>query len=1114
MAKNTDFDIALADLNNLAAQDGVARNRALDEVLKTDPSDVEAFRAAIMSHQEFWRALNREMMASAMNVGLGLFEATPKEGYFESAAFLDPDDATVDFKRLHQLAAEQRVKLGLKEVDEAVLIQILKNNPEECRAYLATQGKLGSFNEAFGWIANEAVPKQDQAGATPVAALARNLSTGVLTDGAIQLIKQATLDRIVLNHIEKTQDPSLLNTVAAASDEDSLKTALKAIGTPQLALNSLHFPLPATVKKALAKACLPHHINTLLPDDLLAFKGVLESTDPEELRGNLPDLYQSGLDNSDVISAKALIGTRYLLTLLPTISETNLLIEALNADTLESAQHHLISLIPYEGSHDFITNSLTPATLNPIKTAMLAGVIAHLPVDQLPQLISLSEAKSVSEFKTALGNLRLRETDWVTNTNEVQQWARERAFALQIEQASRLGSVAHPQLINAFKALSADKQANLLQNTKQLPQLLHAKDTHVIEHYLGRNAAGVNDILIENQRANWLRGIHNSEVAKLLASFNPPVRMSKSRVDAINNSFVRSIDPPVPRTVDWDDPEQYQNWLMDVKSIIPEVNESDFFKAFGFDDNTAFLDDGLVKNTISKQHAGNVDLFLKYHHPDTTGIQQALLTVFLAETKPDFSTPLSFEAVDRSTHELWVATEADKKNLSGLKKKLNIELAPLYKAGEKTEDSTKFAGNNKVEIDIPITKYSEELGEFKKNRLSLTKTKAKFSSLLKINALDLMSPAFQYQMQDKGQSKRLLDEFKELAQASTLIVNQLRREQSTLSDRIGAIPAEAPDSRVKKLKVNLESELKAVEADLAFYSEVQTKVHGDSSLEQRGLLQSIEEVVEGKVVHIYKPEAFKCKTYQAGEAIPARASTRQEAVPVPTAQLETNAPKKESSLILSDKLGDGQVRVYDYETDAYSARFTEQHTSARSKLSQGKFEITAFPQTSAGTSPGGLVQAKVQFSLAMAIQTLSSMDSMPNKNNQIRLRGKDPEQLKYLYAALLTLGVDKKAINVTSQAFNPDSARSKLLWFTLPGFNKTAFPELAHVKHAVSLKSSKEALQNIIKEKSNEPRVRKQVVASTREVVGLYKKQNNAIMAAQKSLDEEGPAPIIPPKVK
>ena len=189
MSKNDGFFTALSDSHALVSKANTEqRDRALDTLLKANPADPTAFRLAISSHKVFWDTYNTGLMTVPLT-RRSRRSNVPVPNYYNSDAFLSPlaPNNPHSFSKLHQLAAQQRVMLGLKTAEEDVLIVILVNNAAECRAYLAARPRLGDLTQIYGWELNEVVPVVQPSQAIPPHA--KNTSTKVLTDPAIAYIK-------------------------------------------------------------------------------------------------------------------------------------------------------------------------------------------------------------------------------------------------------------------------------------------------------------------------------------------------------------------------------------------------------------------------------------------------------------------------------------------------------------------------------------------------------------------------------------------------------------------------------------------------------------------------------------------------------------------------------------------------------------------------------------------------------------------------------------------------------------------------------------------------------------------------------------------------------------
>lgn len=148
MSKNNQLNNILCDQEQLKGKDKALRDNALDAIIQADPANAGQFRKALTDHHAFWSSF------------LGLMNAGNQPDYFKSEHFLDPA-ATIKFATLQQLAAKQRVSLGLTLVPDEVLIKLLANNHDECRNYLNSKpavSQLGDLTRAHGWSAPAANP--------------------------------------------------------------------------------------------------------------------------------------------------------------------------------------------------------------------------------------------------------------------------------------------------------------------------------------------------------------------------------------------------------------------------------------------------------------------------------------------------------------------------------------------------------------------------------------------------------------------------------------------------------------------------------------------------------------------------------------------------------------------------------------------------------------------------------------------------------------------------------------------------------------------------------------------------------------------------------------------
>ncbi|HRD69828.1 MAG TPA: hypothetical protein PK657_06770, partial [Legionella sp.] len=155
MPQNTALSHALKDTRRLATLGLDECMKALDEMLRVQPTDAVGFRKAVVDHQNFWHRYNEQLVkAPAKPTGLiaqatGLIarasgwalrrvgwstkigeNSQQEANYFLSPDFLNPDDE-VSFPVLQQLAAEQLAILSLYNASNDKLASLMNQNNRE-----------------------------------------------------------------------------------------------------------------------------------------------------------------------------------------------------------------------------------------------------------------------------------------------------------------------------------------------------------------------------------------------------------------------------------------------------------------------------------------------------------------------------------------------------------------------------------------------------------------------------------------------------------------------------------------------------------------------------------------------------------------------------------------------------------------------------------------------------------------------------------------------------------------------------------------------------------------------------------------------------------------------
>lgn len=836
MAKNKEFFDALEEIAESAKNDETLRNelaKVLDDILKTDPSDPEAFRKIVAEHQEFWD----EHDPSLMEFNEGRFFGKSRKQYLKSDDFLNSTDPTYNFQKLHQFAAEQRVKLGLEKSDTDTLVAILKNNPEECRAYIESKKPgLGNFSEGnvHGWLKEEYTPT--------IPPKAINKSTGVLSDEAIKRIKEQARDLLLLKLINSSGNTQLLKDLRDAMSKPEAERAANALGFPTEGNGVLFLSrevvdaLEERVEKLeqeAAKRGFDSYVQSLSHNALLAKKNGLESTTAAGFKNSLDEPYKTYLPESEWERAQGVLGARYLQAVLS--SGTQNLKDALNAKDANALITEL-KKPALLGPHDYIDKAVTEENLGSLKKNMMKSFINNIKdetnLKALDALKALDGAKNLDKFKEVLGKLGITPADWVKDTDlkDMKQWARARQFELEINRVSSLGSGAHSKLMSTLTKLPVEKQREILAKPQQLRHLMNAYESHVAEHYLGKNASGIAELLTENKRLEGFRAIHNAEVARVLANFKPEITLNDKQVAAINQALTTANSNPNTYTQATD----YKILIDAIKTQSGSVNQKDFYNAFNLnDDGRAFTSSTPRKDEMSKQQQHNQHIYAEYNSTSNSG-NKKLLAVLLSIEKPvtfskdivnRFLRPLKDSETPQDYADTLFGENPTNPANKKFKDDLLRELTPtVFNEIKNDLRKQELLDTNPAHVMTAIKALSTELESIKGITGPIRTNADKLKFINDIDPVHLYNPTFQGTARSKA--AQMKERYEGLSRDCGLVVDQLRRQVVALEGHLKSLPKEGEfkaagltleqKAEIKKLRTDLEAELSAVREDLDF----------------------------------------------------------------------------------------------------------------------------------------------------------------------------------------------------------------------------------------------------------------------------------------------------------
>lgn len=1141
MAKNKEFFDALGEIAKSAKSDETLRDelaKVLDDILKTDPSDPDAFRKIIVEHQEFWDEHN----TSLMKFEEGWFLGPSTEEYLESDDFLDSNDPINSFQKLHQFAAEQRVKLGLEKSDTDTLVAILKNNPEECRAYIESKKPgLGNFSEGnvHGWLKEEYTPT--------IPPKAINKSTDVLSDGAIKKIKEQASELLLLKLIKNCKNRQLLKDLLTANSKTEAEHAANAIGFPTEGNGELSYRLSDEVEEALddiiqeleeeaAKAGFDSYVQSLSHDALLAKKNGLESTTAAGFKNSLDEPYKTYLPDSEWETAQRVLGARYLQAVLSSGAQN--LKDALNAKDANAliAELKKPALL---GPHDYIDKAVTEENLGSLKKSMMKSFINNIKdepnLKALDALKALDGAKNLDKFKEVLGKLGITPADWVKDTDlkDMKQWARARQFELEINRVSSLGSGAHSKLMSTLTQLPVEKQREILAKPQQLRHLMNAYEPHVAEHYLGKNASGIAELLTENKRLEGFRAIHNAEVARVLANFKPEITLSDKQVAAINQALTTANSNPNTYTQVTD----YKTLIDAIKTQSGSVNQKDFYNAFNLnDDGSAFTSSTPRKDEMSKQQQYNQHIYAEYNSTSNSG-NKKLLAVLLSIEKPttfskdivnQFLRPLKDRKTPQEYADRLFGENPPNPTNKKFKDDLLRELTPtLFNEIKNDLRKQELLDTNPTHVMIAINALSTELESVKGITGPIRTNADKLKFINDIDPVHLYNPTFQGTARSKAAQMKA--RYQGLSRDCELVVDQLRRQVIALEGHLKSLPQDGQfkatgltleqKEEIKKLRAALQTELDAVRKDLDFYKKIQGKLET--------IIKEVDVAAKGKMQYYYNSEGIKRHPPVSPDQIPPLPNVPNPSLNSNTT-VTTGSSGKIQEFLIGEKIPEGQVAVVDVSHKTTSKSGAPIETVGRYTQTKheggSKFEIVQFPTQvppPARPSDDPLVEAKVNFVMAKAADILASLDAPPTKDRPIRLRGSNPEELEYLYTALVILGeknpkmkFSRDAIEVNSAVFHPDNVKGRLWGFSSNSLYSQVFTNTGLTEAQNIIQSKIKHMQQMTDEKFSPQKEREKVDSKVQEITDkqskMKKELNPVHKTTERTIEQEGPAPESP----
>ncbi|MBI2786348.1 MAG: hypothetical protein HYX60_08625 [Legionella longbeachae] len=680
-----------------------------------------------------------------------------------------------------------------------------------------------------------------------------------------------------------------------------------------------------------------------------------------------------------------------------------------------------------------------------LKLALAKNYISKL--TNQPQLLALGKAKDFKEVQTALASAIgvsiddlnfLKEEDLPALKGAI----RIQQFKLQIDEVSRLGSKAHPELIKAFSELNPTQQDKMLTNKKDLLFLIQSNSPKVIQHYLGTEN-DVSALVKENNSVSQFKKIHNAEIARVLANLYPSEELNDQIIENINNKLKSFSDYSKVRNLP---NNQSDKWVYKeiIDYIHTQINQdkNKLYEAFGAVDVYANIDDNNnVFKKVIEEHKQNKPLLEKLDAQTNFAVANKFINLCLQAPKCG----------------AFLGIIADK----------NAVTSKLWKTFDEAvgENDTSEAFLDKLIPSQGITQEQKDL----KNQLSQQLTPTVFNEL-KIDYLkeqkqknEIRTPSMTYSKYVINETNKYFEEHDQVfnQDLELIPVHEIGEEKYKLEAGLSKSQTMDLKAHYMKLLDRCKIQKDYLEIKLEEFKYLKTDAQTE---EQKNLQKTIDNIVtrlnwyqdrESYIVKDILPEFDKAikdeeRTVYVDSEFDIHTMDRSKMTDLNQGMAGDDksynvnarggiiAGDQDADYISGKKI-DGKVVAFNQKIELKTStnqpvevkgRFTydpspvgalNQFVHGSENRKPARLTLIQFPTCSDTLDPKSnttLRNEQVNFAFAFAAQILANLDEPPSKDNPIVLKGVagKEEELKYIWTALVLLGERNPKMNFSPEA--------------------------------------------------------------------------------------------------
>lgn len=736
-----------------------------------------------------------------------------------------------------------------------------------------------------------------------------------------------------------------------------------------------------------------------------------------------------------------------------------------------------------------VINTFQPAPLFPDATPLITDAekselgqrlmeiyIENCSVAQKDQLSALAQAKNLDEFRAQLNAVLGAAPNRAWVNEAVRKQLQAKASQKSFEFALGSSPVGEPKHLKAFLSeLPPTTQQALLAEPAVLNTLKQAQNINDIRLTVGTLTPSAKALIEENKQLGHLNRIVNAGIAKVLASIDPPVVLDDKKVKAINELIEKATSTNFSIA-------GFPNFLQNLASAAGIDTSSSTFTNF----NIAFTANPNTRTAIENQYNHNLHLYTTLGTTPSTDKETRAVIRFLMRLEKTGAFPTANIAIIKNALFNPTPPAEPLKNRAELEKTLKTAgLLPggifpvghsiekyvtqeLYNDLVAAEKNQKL--NDNTQYETVLNAQKETISEMKDELDKLEKTDRWVRDDL-IELRDKKVFVFKdsegkernwsnsvYGATARQGAKLLLPTYRRIASECDVVVPRLLMMQETYRQMLAELPivekpstinkamsklplVDDPETKRKNAVFNrrkmLEAELAEVEGALRLYGGVAEKLNGTSTATGvvPGLIQQLEEAagVEGDIqINIsYKYEDFSPENKEEilknkGVVIDSNFTKKGTTATSGGAKYESGKP-----------IESGYCRAYVIESQDQIKNkpnakdnnlFIEEYSpNGESKLVGGQEIVIPTVKMTSVKFPSDETD-RLNYCMALAAKLIERQANPPTAQNPIVLDGSNPEELLYLWTALVKTGQQQKsgmkfgpdAIKVASPVFNPD----------------------------------------------------------------------------------------------